>query len=219
MLIAALDISYTNTGWAWMGGERGPQRPELLGYGDIAKPGDLAGYGGESYPWNYKLAARDAALNIVSRIASMGRLDAVVVEETNPAGSGRGSRYTNKILEWVHSSFLDEVRGAFGAHIFYVSNNVWRRTIGLKMTDEDKKNNKLIRKARKVQSRDGGRLAEICATLGATATVLVDRKMLSVRHANEIFGLELLKTQNDRAEAICLGEAFLRGAEVCDGIK
>ena len=43
------------------------------------------------------------------------------------------------------------------------------------------------------------------------------KKMLAVNWVNENYGLKLKLVNNDEAEAICLGVAFLRGALLCDG--
>lgn len=217
MRALAIDLSYTCTGWAYM--DDGAVAPQLLECGSVGKPQDLIGFGGLSYPSSY-VAAAQAMAELVAQVAAAHPSGAIAVEETNPGGSGHGSRYTNKILEWLHLSLILELRRLSLPTPTYISNNVWRAQLGLKMSKDDKRNNSLIRRARKVKGgAEGRKFAQVCADLGATETVLVDRKMLSVRHANRAFGLDLIKADNDVAEAVCLGHAFLLGARHCDGIK
>jgi hypothetical protein len=44
-----------------------------------------------------------------------------------------------------------------------------------------------------------------------------NKKMLAVNYVNFMFKLDFKLKDNDIAESICLGLAFLKGAAICDG--
>jgi len=71
----------------------------------------------------------------------------------------------------------------------YVDPSHWRKIVGLKLTDEDKKHNKMVSKGL-VKGR-------------------ITPKHLSVRIANSLFALELILKNNDVADSILLGHSYL----------
>ena len=73
--------------------------------------------------------------------------------------------------------------------VAYLDTTEWRRLVQLRLSEKDKENNKLAKKKKKGHTK-------------------ITTKHLSVRLANETFGLKLLKKQNDEADAICLALAF-----------
>jgi hypothetical protein len=130
-----------------------------------------------------------------------------VVEETNRSTK---SRYSQKILEFLHNTLLvslDKYRqGALTPPVFYLSTSEWRKILDQRLSKDDKINNKLVKAA-----ADAG----ISKPKGIRGKI--GKKHLSVRWVNETYGLELKMKDNDSADAISLGTAFLKGAKTCDG--
>lgn len=201
--VLALDLS-TKTGWALLSG---PQPVSVEGYGKI----EVAPFSTEGvYPWNYVAGAAAVAGQVRSLIEEHGSDIYVVIEETN---LGR-SRYAQKALEFIHHAALEEIKKLVPPEkVVYISSSAWRLTLQLRLTAADRAANKKLKEASAVAKKTGKKLDK--KALGVTGRVT--QKHLSVRWVNEHFGLELKMKDNDIADAICLGTAFLRGAKTCDG--
>ncbi len=141
------------------------------------------------------------AMTIMDLIVKLNP-DEIVIEETNKGKN----RYTQKILEFTHKAVLIELSGC-SFKLSYISTSIWRNKLGQKASKEDIKNNKLVNKA----NREG----KSKKSLGLTGKITPKHR--AIRHVNETFNLNLKMKDNDKADAICLGEAYLAGAEICDG--
>lgn len=204
MKIIALDIS-TSAGWALLQGEMG-QQPTILKTGLVKNPKTVAGYG--KYPYSYWFAANSVSMgmaDLLPREEWLG-LDAVIVEETN---LGR-ARYTQKILEFTHCITLAQLADLGVAdRVKYINTGDWRRTLGIQLTKEDKRNNLRVRRAKQSGNRD------ILKALGIRGKI--GKKHLALRYVYENFGLALKVKDDDIADAICLGTAYFLGSPLCDG--
>lgn len=210
--VLAIDLS-THTGWAVFirrdGGE--PQRVASGTLHEQKKPAT------RSYPWSLLdrvMAYKDAVAGLVREHSP----DVVVIEETNLGQN----RYDQKLLEWLHLMLLSFIyanaaRGGTSPtleNVKYLSSTTWRNALGIRLSAEDKKNNKKLSEIKKM-SKDAKRRNELKKQFGITGQRTL--KHVAVKYANEKFGLELLEGDNDQAEALCLGMAFFAGAKPCDG--
>jgi hypothetical protein len=200
--VLALDIS-TSTGFAVLNSES----PKPESFGTITLDKRAKDYA--AHPWGYFLAARDLATKLVAKIEEI-KPDVVVVEETN----GSRSRMTQKYLEYLHFSFLEAFRDRFCAtRLYYIDTRVWRKTMDVRLTAADKSQNaKLSRNKRKAADKG---MALDKKALGIRGRINI--KHVAIRHANELFGLELLAKDDDVADALMLGSAFLRNCPICTG--
>lgn len=211
MRILALDIS-TKTGWALLEGEQGSV-PRVVKSGRVVLDGKVRGYAALSYPWDYLKAIEVMAHEIIGEVVEHDP-DIVVIEETN----GSRSRYTQKILEWLHMGVLrnlDDLTPA-GAPRFkkygqvnYVNTSDWRKAVGATLTKEDKKLNVQVRKLKKAGDKAALKTLGVRGKFG--------KKHAALRYVNNTFGLDLRMRDNDIADAICLGTAWFLGAPICDG--
>lgn len=178
MKVLAFDLS-TKTGWALFEDEelkdKGLTSVFVKDFNVNQRPEKS-----ESYPYNIVDSANKMAANVYG-ICIIKKPDLVVIENTV---KGR-NRHTQRILEFIHKAVLDKLRGEF--NIQYLDPSEWRSILSLRMTDEDKKNNRLVSSGKKRGK--------------------ITKKHLSVRLVNEMFGLSLKIKDNDIADAICLGKA------------
>lgn len=128
----------------------------------------------------------------------------VVIEETN---LGR-NRYSQKQLEWIHYQVLNSIR-SFECAVFYVNTSDWRRKLGTTLTKEDKKLNAKVRKLKKSGDKEGLRKLGVRGKIG--------KKHVAIRFVNAYYNLQLRMKDNDVADAICIGSAYLLGVATCDG--
>ena len=135
------------------------------------------------YPWNIIDAADEVAKSILALYSDV-KPDVMVLEDTN---KGR-NRATQRCLEWLHYSILKILR-PFGKPIKYMDSSEWRKIVGLKLNQEQRKNNKDVSAGKKRGK--------------------VNKKHLSVLMTNEKFGLTLLLKDNDQSDACLLGLAFV----------
>lgn len=190
----------------------------------LPKPKD---FGDEIYPWNYIHASKAAAEQLVA-LAVEVHPDVIVIEETNLAKA----RYSQKLLEFFHNALLNKISESYTAGIltmpvFYLSSQVWRTALGLVMSKDDKKNNKLVKLAKekhaiavnlaKIAGKKPPSLQSIKKDLGVAGKV--NWKKLALRFANDKYSLNLQPKDDDIADAICVGTAFAVGARPCDGVS
>jgi Holliday junction resolvasome RuvABC endonuclease subunit len=203
--LLGLDLS-TNTGWCLI--EDTSPKPILLDYGLVQVDVETM----LLYPWKYVDAAERLAEQLRLLIQKHNP-DAIYIEETN--GGGRASRFSQKLLEYIHIEVLKRIREhhlAAGVKIncipaFTISSSSWRSAIKLRLTKEDKKNNSLISKAKsaKVSKK----------SLGVKGKIT--KKHLAVRYVNEFFGKEFKVKDNDICDAVCLILGVINGAKPEDG--
>lgn len=190
MVVLALDLS-TKTGYAVLDGKQG-QKPKLSAYGTVYLPkGVIKNYG--DYPWSF-VDAVDDLVDQLTTIWENRELDAIVIEETNLASF---SRMSQKALEFIHHAVLLELR-KLDIPVYYINTSEWRSILKLNLSTEEKKHNRMTKAQR--------------AELGIKGKIT--KKHLSVRKANELYGLKLKIKSNDIADAICLGVSWFLGATV-----
>lgn len=201
MKLLSLDIS-TKTGFAIIDTET----QELLEYGKITA-GHLDEYG--PFPRNYSKLAQFLAKELCSLIEKV-KPDTIVIEQTN---MGR-QRFTQKCLEFLHCAFLLSVPESYD--LVYISTSKWRSALQMKLTKEDKKNNSLVNKAKRVAAATNTSIQAQKSALGVRGKKTW--KHLSVEFVNRKYNKEFKQKDNDVTDAICLGLAYLAGAPHCCGI-
>ena len=183
MRVLALDAS-TKTGWAlFVDGElvdSGALAPVKIEDFNVNKEPNLS----PLYPYNVVDGAEAVGDSLVKFVRDQFPLDAVVIENTNKGKN----RHTQRILEFIHFHFLRRMR-AHGDLIHYMDTSEWRSLVGLWMTKEDRKNNRDV-KAGKKRGK-------------------INKKHLAVRTVNERYGMKLILKDNDQADAILLGQAYV----------
>lgn len=199
--VLALDLS-TKTGWAFFEDEK------LTKHGLVRLPKKIDEYG--EYPWSFVYATIDLIDQIHKELVVPLFPNTIVVEETNSSKA----RYTQKILEFLHFRLVSSCTN-IGAYcpIKYINSSEWRKVLGLAMSKEQKKNNAKLNKAKRQAEELGGTVDK--AALGIRGKIT--KKHLSVAYANTTYNLNLKLLNNDIADAICLGTAYLKGARICDG--
>lgn len=176
----ALDLS-TKTGWslfidAELTASGGTGHVPVEGFNVNADP-----HLNPLYPYNVVDAA-EKVVDLSMVLIAEHKPDIVVVENTV---KGR-NRHTQRILEFIHSAFLRRVRGV--VPMVYMDVSEWRKLVELRLSKDDKKNNRDVSAGKK-----RGR---------------VTRKHLSVRMVNQRFGMKLKIKDNDQADAILMGLAY-----------
>lgn len=200
MRILALDIS-TSSGWALLEDGR------LLAAGSIKTPGPSAI--DVSYPVNYWHAADIMAGRLVDKMVAC-QPDTIVIEETN----GSKSRYTQKILEFIHCALLYHLMGkGWRDKIVYINTSDWRKVVGAHLSKEDKKQNAQLSKAKSAAKKSGKKLDK--KKLGIRGRI--NKKHVAIRTANQMFNLELRPKDDDVADAICIAAAYHIGVPICNG--
>jgi hypothetical protein len=206
MRILSLDIS-TSAGWAILDGPQAKDvLPDIIDSGLVKNPRKVKEHG--KYPWSYKKAAdwlADELFAVASKNAHL-KFDAVVIEETN----GSKSRYTQKILEFIHKATLDRFEGYT---VVYVDTREWRSVLGCLLSKDQKKANQKLSKAKREAEAKGLKVDK--KALGIKGKVT--KKHVAINWANEHWKLDLKAKDDDIADALCVGTAFLRGATPSDG--
>lgn len=106
--------------------------------------------------------------------------DTIAIEQTN-----QGQFKTQKLLEFLHMITLMQIDVlGYRSKTVYIPSSLWRSKLKIRMTKEDRAHNKLV-KAKKAKKK-------------------LTFKHMSVRWANETFGLQLLMKDNDIADAIAI---------------
>lgn len=187
MVILSLDIS-SSTGWALF------KEQNLINYGVIVQKHD-----DNSYPFGMLAWATKIVDNIVELIDNTSDIEKIIIERTN---LGR-QRDSQSLLESVHCILMQRVlEYGWSDKVVYIDTSQWRKTVGLKLSLEDKKQNKFIKesskKGDKVVKQNGKRIGK------------VTKKHLSVRAVNNIFNLNLKLKENDISDAILLGFSYFQ---------
>jgi hypothetical protein len=192
MRILALDLS-TKTGWALF------EEALLIESGNIPQE-KIADFNVNAdpnfsplYPWNMI----DGAWRLRDRVMDLVQLkepERVVIENTV---KGR-NRHTQRILEWIHLAVLLRLQEEFPRSanaIAYMDPSEWRKILDMRLSKDQKKNNRDVSAGKK-----RGRIG---------------KKHLSVAMVNEKFGKKLKLKDNDEADAILLGLAFVVKSGSC----
>lgn len=176
---------------------------KLIRYGKITADEGL--YRHALVDYNYFITARNIATKIMT-LSSEFKPDRIVIEQTN---QGR-NRNSQKMLEFIHFAVL----AVFYAHgydkqIYYVDTSAWRKTLGLKLTKEQRVHNKSNSETKRKAKVKGLRHAP------KKGEGKITWKHLSVEWANRTYNLELKLVQNDEADAIALcSYGLLVGKEI-----
>lgn len=205
MRILCIDLSL-HCGYAVLESET--QNPsKLITYGTIHYEGtSIKDY--DNYPWSYINVIQSHISNVMWKVREHCP-DIIVIEETN-----RGkARYTQKVLEFLHYEFLHSVRKERpDLSVVYLDTSHWRSVLGIWMNKDQKKQNAKLSAAK----RQGPiALKAMKQQLGVKGRV--NKKHVAIAHVNQVFGLSLKVKENDAADAICLGLAYLKGAKPSNG--
>lgn len=202
MRVLALDIS-SKAGWALLEGEKvNGELPRIVDKGLIL--GKSPSQFGVPYPTSYLRAANAQALALLS-VTNGLKPDVVVIEQLNLGKS----RNTQRILDWTHCLYVQWCEQP----ISYIDSSAWRKTIGLTMSKDDKKDNSRLSKAKKEAAVTHSRLDK--EALGVKGKIT--KKHLAIRWVNEKYDLKMIMKNNDECDAIGLGVSWFWGAAVSDG--
>ena len=191
--ILALDMS-TKTGFAVI--DVDGDSFTLVDSGTLDKVSEPEG----RYPENYLDWSRDCIGQIIG-IFYKYNPDELVIEET---AKGSKNNMSQKIVEFIHYElalcFYDGGLMHNMPRRFFLTEE-WRRIVGCRMNDAEKKQNAEVRKQRSkgikvCKDKDGKRIGK------------VGKKHVNVRRANEIYNLDLRLKDEDRADALLLAHAL-----------
>lgn len=193
--VLSLDLSTTSTGWAFFKKDT----EELLDYG-LIKPSNK-GLAKLRYPEKQLRKMNDLSEKIVNLIVNL-KPSLIVIEEI----AGSKQRLGQKTLDGFHYILVSHFDGVYNfdnVHYFDVTGgDGWRSTyLQLRLDDADKLANKEAKKLNKTLS-------------GKQKLPVIGPKHLACRYANRIFGtdlnVDLRGSDADKADAICMGHAFIK---------
>jgi hypothetical protein len=134
------------------------------------------------YPWNIIDAAESMAQSILA-LYSDHKPDVIVIENTV---KGR-NRHVQRYLEFLHSAILRILR-PLNKPIVYIDPSAWRSLVGLKLSLDQKKNNKEVSAGKKRGK--------------------IGKKHLSVELCNKLYNLQLKLKDNDQCDSILLNLGY-----------
>lgn len=192
--VLALDVS-TKTGWALLVSNK--DSFYLDAYGKIKQISMPDGPYPDSFvDWAY------LCFNEILELIDELHPDVLVIEET---AGGSKSSHSQKILEFIHFLLAKFIKDSKIKSV-YLMTEQWRRETGCKMTKEESKHNKEVKK---YKEKTGSKIAY--NTEGKRVGRLT-RKHINIRRANEVFGKflpePLRKKDEDLADALLLGFAY-----------
>ena len=204
MKVLALDLALT-TGWALLEGEINSDTPKLLDYGAIKAPELDPSF---SYPLNNIERVEELGKWIEQRVF-LSQPDVIVIEQLN-----RGmNRHSQTLLAFIHHRVLiSTIMLPFlqDSKIHYLDSSSWRAAVKLGLTKEQRAQNLALSKAKSKAKKAKKPLDK--EALGITGKIT--KKHLSVNLVNFTFGLELKKKDDDVADAVLQGLAYLKGAKL-----
>lgn len=206
MKLFCIDLSL-HCGYAVLGSQSHSD-PQLLAYGTIHYEG-VPVRERNNYPTSYLLVVEEHVNNVISMVEKH-QPDHIVIEETNKGKN----RYSQKMLEFLHHELLTNFKGRWECPITYLDTSAWRSTLGIWMSKDQKKINAKINKAK----REGGDKAARATKKVLGVKGKFNKKHVAINHANITFGLSLKMKDNDAADAICLGLAYLKGTTPSNGV-
>lgn len=133
------------------------------------------------FPFNVINATQTVARMVVN-LVGQHQPDIVLIEQTTMGKN----RFTQKLLEWLHYAVLEQLRGR--APIVYIDVSEWRKIVEMRLSTEQKKNNREVSSGRKRGK--------------------ITKKHLAVNMVNEKYGLGLKLKDNDQADAILMNLAY-----------
>ena len=192
--VLALDMS-TKTGYAVLDIEDGEFK--LIDAGTLPKEAEFT-LG--TYPVNYLYWSRKC-FEHMKQIIDLHQPDEFVIEET---AKGSKNNMSQKIVEFIHAEialyFEKEDKVSKYPRRYYLTEE-WRRIVGCRMNDQEKKQNAEVRKQRK-------KGIKVCKDKDGKRIGIITKKHVNVRRANEVYGLELILKDEDRADALLLAHAL-----------
>lgn len=198
--VLALDVS-TKTGWALF------ENGEPVAWGTMFPDKTVKDFG--QYPVNFVLLAKYLSTRLYCEIVLPTKEKAsnleVIIEETNSSKQN----YSQKLLEYMHFCIVDRM---FENDIRpkYIRTGEWRKHVDAHMSKEEKS---LNAKIARIKKKTGKKLAKIDGKVVGKK----GRKHVALRRVKEVFGIELLRKDEDAADALLLGLGYIKGAPVCDG--
>jgi len=196
--VLALDMS-TKTGYAVV--DMDETGFELIEAGTLEKISEPSEEKYGDYPVNY-LAWSGQCLYKIEQVFAKHNPDEVVIEET---AKGSKNNMSQKIVEFIHYELADffktnDEEGNYYPRTYFLTEE-WRRICGCKMNDDEKKQNAEVRKQRK-------KGIKVCKDKEGKRIGIIGKKHVNVRVANEVYGLDLLLKDEDRADALLLAHAL-----------
>jgi hypothetical protein len=190
MTILSIDLSTTCTGWALFN----TNGRILIDYGTIRGKTQKG-----LSKWNTTLNKMKIMAEEIHELIRLYEPDKIVIEEI----TGSKNRMGQKTLDMMHGILWITIEHDLQKVEYYdvTGNKGWRVHLNLRLDDADKLSNKEARKLNK--------------TLPSKQQIpIIGPKHLAARHANATFNLDLnvdlRKTDADMADAICIGDAFLK---------
>lgn len=196
--VLALDVS-SKTGFAhFIDGK-------LMAWGTIFPDKTTKDFG--LYPGNFVSWAKYITNRLFTEVVSKyWDLEThLVLEDTNTSKSA----LSQKSLEYLHFC-INERFLAMGAEVFYVRSGEWRKFTESKMSKEEKA---LNAKIARIKKQTGKKLAKIDGKVVGRK----GRKHVAIRRVQELFGIEMMRKDEDSADACLVGLGYLRGCPVMDG--
>lgn len=192
--ILSLDIS-SKTGWALL---VSGDTYFLESCGQIPEINEPEGV----YPQNYVQWAYTCFGEIVKLIADHAP-DTLVIEETC---AGSKNVYSQKILEFIHFLVAKLIKET-NIKAIYLLTGAWRSEVGAKMTKEESKHNKAVKKYKEEHNNTRVAYNESGKRIGK-----LTKKHINIRRANEVFEKFLLvplrKKDEDTADALLLAYTY-----------
>ena len=175
----------------------GPEGIVLEAYGTIpAIHTPIGAYPGSFVDWAY------LCFGEISRLIDQYAPEVLVIEETVAGSKGV---YTQKILEFIHFLLARFIRDT-GIKAVYLLTGEWRSVVGCKMTKEESKHNKTVKKYKEDNK------TKIAYSEAGKRVGKLTKKHINIRRANEVFGAflkePLRKKDEDHADALLLGFCY-----------
>ena len=199
--VLALDVS-TKTGWALF------QDGKPKSWGTLFPDKTVKDFG--KYPINFVLLARYLVSQLMEQVIvpimnELGTAIEVVIEETNASKQN----YSQKLLEYLHFCIVNTL-DMYGISPKYIRTGEWRKYTDSKMSKEEKS---LNAKIARIKKQTGKKLAKIDGKVVGKK----GRKHVALRRTEELLGIELMRKDEDAADALLLGLGYIKGAPICDG--
>ena len=184
--ILSLDLS-TKSGWAFF------ERTSLKDSGLIQTT--ISNFDVNKYPESHP----SYPINVYAASERMGESIYKLILDKQPnyiciESTVRGrNRHTQRLLEWINKAVLDHSLPYLtedDKFLLYIDPSKWRNILGIKLSNEDKKHNKLVK-------------------LGK-ARGKITSKHLSVKYVNNKFNKQFKLKDNDICDAICVGDASIK---------
>jgi len=181
--VLSLDLS-SHCGWAVL------EDDHILTYGKIDIPCK-----DNSFPFGISAWAKSTAETIFELIDA-NPTDKVLIERSNSSKFRNSQNYLDFMHAYLIDILLDE---GYSNKVIYIDSSHWRKVIGMKLNDAQKKQNKLAKQANKnktILRVDGKRVGKIT------------KKHLSVYYVNNKYNLSLKLKDNDIADCLSLASSY-----------